>query len=434
MKLPLIRLDFKQRRKGCKRAMAQALSQKRSNSETGLDLKAEATRKSSALGTRVSLILTRPKRTFVPLHFLGKGAYGNVLLCKQKFQEQEESDSGLKRVSIQQDEYVALKVMHKGLLLCRHAKEQVEKEVLIMRKLRNLPCVAQMRDAFQTDDHVVIQMPIYLGGDFLTFLRTRDRLEVHVARFYMSEIALGVEFLHSREILYGDLKPENVLIDACGHVSLADFGLAKDFAEDSAVLIDGGTGRKTMRVASGSLLYASPESLERRPIGLEADWWAFGVVLYETLIGRPLFATEDSEASIQETCERICELDLVYELSGVGDFVGDADAEDLLLWLLKREPTARLGFTKIPNTSIIESEVLSHPFFEQINKEELISKRLEPPVKPIIEGPTDIRNVDDEFRTLAPELPIGPEIEARVSFSGLEFESPNFPFADSLKS
>jgi serum/glucocorticoid-regulated kinase 2 len=123
------------------------------------------------------------------------------------------------------------------------------------------------------------------GGELFTHLRRVKRFTEEAAAFYAAEIFLAIEHLHSKKILYRDLKPENVLLDSDGHVRLCDFGLAKEG-------IDLPNGTKTF---CGTPEYIAPEVLMGQEYSLPVDWWAFGVFLYEIVIGIPAFYSKNKE-------------------------------------------------------------------------------------------------------------------------------------------
>jgi len=120
-------------------------------------------------------------------------------------------------------------------------------------------------------------MDLCAGGELFYLLHKRGKLPEHVAKFYFSEILLGIEYLHSKGIVYRDLKPENVLIDIDGHIKLADFGLSKILETKSSLT----------NSFCGSPEYMSPEMLLGSGHSFGVDYYSLGAILFEMLTGLP---------------------------------------------------------------------------------------------------------------------------------------------------
>ena len=178
----------------------------------------------------------------------------------------------------------------------------------------------------------------------------KNRFSEDKARVYISEIILAIAHMHEHNILYRDLKPDNVLINDDGHIKLTDFGLSKELDEDTL------QSRSTV----GSHAYLAPEVLEERPHGKTIDWYQTGVLLYEMLNSIPPFITTD-ENMIYENIKK-APLVLEYFLS--------AEVKDLLTKLLSKNPYSRLGAREGVN------EIKSHPWFNSIDWDDLYRKRI----------------------------------------------------------
>ena len=111
-----------------------------------------------------------------------------------------------------------------------------------------------------------------------------------VVRFYVAEIALALEHLHSRGVIHRDLKPENILVDSQGHVRVTDFGLAKSN-------VDGTTGARSF---CGTDSYIAPEVIKRNEYGKAVDWWSLGALLYEMMIGIPPHFSKDKRKMMKK--------------------------------------------------------------------------------------------------------------------------------------
>ena len=107
-------------------------------------------------------------------------------------------------------------------------------------------------------------------------------------KFYLAELALALNHLHSVGIIYRDLKPENILLDSSGHIAVTDFGLCKEGVEEKAFSF------------CGTVEYMAPEVVNRRGHDFSADWWSFGVLMYEMLTGRLPFQGEDRKQTMNQ--------------------------------------------------------------------------------------------------------------------------------------
>ncbi|KAI8391604.1 kinase-like domain-containing protein [Radiomyces spectabilis] len=151
------------------------------------------------------------KDDFEILKLLGRGAFGKVMLCRHR-------STG---------ELYAMKVLKKASLLV-HAKnaEHTKAERQILEEMRH-PFIVQLMYAFQTDDRLYLILKYAPGGELFTHMATEHMFSEDVARFYLAELLLALEHVHSLGIVYRDLKPENCLLDGQGHILLTDFGLSK---------------------------------------------------------------------------------------------------------------------------------------------------------------------------------------------------------------
>ncbi|XP_064841337.1 RAC-beta serine/threonine-protein kinase isoform X1 [Oncorhynchus masou masou] len=289
------------------------------------------------------------------LKLLGKGTFGKVILVKEKA-------TGM---------YYAMKILRKEVII---AKDEVAHTVTESRVLQNTrhPFLTTLKYAFQTHDRLCFVMEYANGGE-LFFHLSRDRVFTEDrARFYGAEIVSALEYLHSQDVVYRDLKLENLMLDKDGHIKITDFGLCKEGITDGA----------TMKTFCGTPEYLAPEVLEDNDYGRAVDWWGLGVVMYEMMCGRLPFYNQDHE--------RLFELILMEEIRFPKNLAPEAKA--LLAGLLKKDPKQRLGGGQED-----AKDVMSHMFFTTINWQDVVERKLLPPFKPQVTSETDTRYFDDEF-------------------------------------
>lgn len=273
--------------------------------------------------------------SFEVLQEIGAGSFGCVYKAKRK----------------ENGEVVALKALNKKVLARNHQLKYAVGECRILRQLSS-PFVVKMFDAFQTPNSLYMVLEYCSGKDLSVLLEQRRQFSSDEARFYVGEIILALEYLHERNIMYRDLKPENVLLDSFGHVKLADFGLAKENVISS----------RQATSFCGSPAYLSPETLDKQGAGKPADIYGLGALLFELLTGMPPFYDDD--------------LKVLYEniRRGTLDFPRSVNntARELIKALLSRSPAQRPRL----------SDVKAHPFFRKINWEQLSQRAVSPPVRP----------------------------------------------------
>lgn len=221
------------------------------------------------------------------------------------------------------------------------------------------------------------------GGELFFHLKqVKGGFEEQRARFYAAEMVLALEYLHTSGVVYRDLKPENVLIDAEGHIRLTDFGLSKSGLKDR----DGRT-----ESFCGTPEYLAPEIIKDKEYGYSVDWYSFGLVVYEMLTGINPFKTGQDLSLVEKMNEILNkEIPIPKKLS--------IEARDFLKQILRKEPTTRIGCREAG-----VDELKAHPFFKSIDWMQLYRKETEPPFVPSTRQASDVSNVDPEFLAEAPE-------------------------------
>lgn len=209
-------------------------------------------------------------------------------------------------------------------------------------------------------------------------------------RLYIAEIILAIEQLHKLDIVYRDIKLENILFDSEGHIVVTDFGLSKILTEN--------TNYRSYSFC-GTLEYMAPEMVRGLVRGgskghsFAVDWWSIGVICFEMLTGTSPFSLEDSEANSKSDVSKRIQFSNPPIPKDIG-----ADARDLITRLLCKDPARRLGSRRGA------IDIKAHRFFNGIDWERLANKDFEMPFKPFIKDELDTRNFDDDFTMLPVEV------------------------------
>lgn len=297
------------------------------------------------------------------------------------------------------NQFFAVKVLKKDVVLMDDDVEctMVEKRVLALAWEN--PFLTHLYSTFQSKEHLFFVMEYLNGGDLMFHIQDKGRFDLNRSTFYAAEIIVGLQFLHSKGIIYRDLKLDNVMLDRDGHIKIADFGMCREnvFGEARATTF------------CGTPDYIAPEILLGQKYTFSVDWWSFGVLVYEMLIGQSPFQGDDED----ELFESI-RSDTPHYPRWISK-----ESKSLLELLFERDPTRRLG---------VVGDIRSHPFFRTTNWTALERRQVEPPFKPKVKSPSDCSNFDREFLSEKPRLSHADKnlIESmdQTAFAGFSFVNP----------
>ncbi|OMO83200.1 hypothetical protein CCACVL1_11521 [Corchorus capsularis] len=344
---------------------------------------------------------------FELLTIIGRGAFGEVRLCKEK---------GTGNV-------YAMKKLQKSEMLRRGQVEHVKAERNLLAEVDS-ECIVKLYCSFQDDEYLYLVMEYLPGGDMMTLLMRKDTLTEDEARFYVGQTVLAIESIHKHNYIHRDIKPDNLLLDRNGHMKLSDFGLCKpldsssfpDLREDDQgvgrnikpsvetgkhsnlpstprrtqqeQLLHWQKNRRTLAYSTvGTPDYIAPEVLLKRGYGMECDWWSLGAIMFEMLIGYPPFYSEEPLS----TCRKI--VNWRTHLKFPEEAKISAEAKDLIRKLLCNVEQ-RLGTRGA-------YEIKAHPWFKGIEWDRLY--QMEAAFLPEVNNELDTQNFE-KFEELGAQV------------------------------
>ncbi|VDK43669.1 unnamed protein product [Anisakis simplex] len=336
---------------------------------------------------------------FALLKVLGKGAYGKVFMARKV--------GGRDHGTI-----YAMKVLKKTRVLTKaKTLEHTLAERHVLERLKGLPFLVNLVYAFQSDAKLHIVMEFIKGGELFTHLCSRGSFDLPSAKFYIAELIVAIDSVHKRNVVYRDLKLENILLDENGHVKLTDFGLSKELSEQDL---------HRANSYCGTIEYMAPEVVDRTEEGYDetVDWWSLGVIAFELLTGCSPFTVDGHSNSSRDIARRI----LTKKVPFPRNF--DPLALDFISRLLEKSPKRRLGRKGV-------AEIKEHPLMVDIDWAKCENRQLNPPIVPKISNEMDATNFAAEFTN---QLPIySPADTPRNAFNlfrGYSFVSPSVIFAN----
>lgn len=233
------------------------------------------------------------------------------------------------------------------------------------------------------------------GGHLLYHMHKEALFSESQARFYIAQVILALEHLHSLNIIHRDLKPENCLLDSKGHCVLTDFGFAKENVSDP----------DSCSSFCGTLEYMAPEVVKKNKYGKAADWWSTGILLYDMLVGNPPF---------QHKSDNMLYKKILNDKLRMPNYLS-RECQSLIRGLLQRDLKQRLNVKQIK----------AHPFFKGMNWDKMLRKEIRPPIIPIIkDGVYDTNNFDGKFvnEKISESIPNSPlSTSQQLQFKGFSY-------------
>ncbi|KAF5726142.1 AGC (cAMP-dependent cGMP-dependent and protein kinase C) kinase family protein [Tripterygium wilfordii] len=335
---------------------------------------------------------------FELLTIIGRGAFGEVRLCREK-------KSGT---------IYAMKKLKKSEMVMRGQVEHVRAERNLLAEVAS-HYIVKLYYSFQDAEYLYLIMEYLPGGDMMTLLMREDTLTENVAKFYIAQSVLAIESIHKHNYIHRDIKPDNLLLDKHGHMKLSDFGLCKpldcttlstihenktigDENKMEPMDIDGcfpdadnnkrwrspaeqlqhwQMNRRTLAFSTvGTPDYIAPEVLLKKGYGMECDWWSLGAIMYEMLVGYPPFYSDEPIT----TCRKI--VHWRNQLKFPEDARLSPEAKDLICRLLC-DVEHRLGTGGA-------HQIKAHPWFRGVEWHKLYE--MEAAFKPEVNGELDTQN------------------------------------------
>lgn len=285
---------------------------------------------------------------------IGVGTFGRVYLAQ------------LLNPKISKKKFYALKILPKSTLLKLRQIDHYKNEKNTLATCKNHPFIVNLMLATEINEFHVMMMEFIPGGELFSWIKRYRRFDINTIRFYSAQLVLALEFLHSKDIMYRDLKPENLLLTHDGYLKLTDFGFAKQSKDLSYSFC-------------GTPEYMAPEQLIshisdiNKGHGKDVDFWSLGIILYEMYVGLPPFYSQETYDIYFKTANN--------EIEFFDGF--DRNLQDLISGLTKKDWKMRIGHKNG------FSEVKNHIFYKNLNWDDIYHKRIQAPFKPVLKNDWD---------------------------------------------
>ena len=315
---------------------------------------------------------------FEMLSLIGKGSFGKVMQVKE----------------IATGNIYAMKILNKSHIVENNEIEHTMAEKSVLAKSKN-PFLMQMHYSFQSPDKLYFIIDYVNGGELFSHLQREHRFSIERTRFYAAELLVGIKYLHDAGIVYRDLKPENILLTDEGHICITDFGLCKEGLNETS----------QTNTFCGTPEYLAPEILLGNGYGFAVDWWSYGTLIYEMLLGLPPFFDND----VQTMYQKIVSNEVRFPKNT------PPAIKEFISLLLMKDPEERLTNPDV---------MMKHPFFKNMDFEMVKAKKIKPPFIPNVTSKDDLAMISEEFLEETQDA-INEELHGRtgesVDFTGFTY-------------
>lgn len=280
---------------------------------------------------------------YIVLKELGVGAFGEVYHVRHKITGEEFAMKKLSKNKMERQNMI------------KYAR--TERNIL---SIMNHPFIVKLDCAFQDHQNLYLILEYCKNGNLAELIDELFTIPETMAKIYAAEIVLALGCLHENDIVYRDLKPENVVIDDEGHVKLTDFGLSKEGVQEPL----------EAKSFCGSLAYLAPEMIKQTGHGKSVDWYVLGILIYEFLLGVPPFFEPKKEGEyIDEKKEKEELFDRIAHEEPEFMEAISPESEDLIKKLLVKDPMKRLGAKGRD-----AEELKEHPWFKTVDWDKVINR------------------------------------------------------------
>ena len=297
--------------------------------------------------TKTSLNISRNFFDF--LYIIGRGGFGKVWKVRLK---------STKTI-------YALKEMSKVKIIDRHSIESINNELKILSKLTN-PFIINMHFAFQDFSNLYLVMDYLTGGDLRYQISKKDYFTESQTKFFLTNIILGLEYIHSNNIIHRDIKPENLIFDKKGYIHITDFGVAKINEKDNSSETSGTPG------------YMAPEVLFIQNHTFTSDFFALGVIAYELCLGRRPYlgrSRQEIKEVILHKQAKITFNDINKNDKKYYNWNWSLNSIEFINGLLMRKPKERIGYNGI-------RELKEHKWMKNVKWDDILNKKMKSPFIP----------------------------------------------------